>query len=149
VLVSTHDPPGSRSSPRTASSSGARPGSTSSACARRPASVDEALARLAGVPAERAAAVVYEEGRASLVESGAGLDTALVDRLGHEGIAYHAEHRRGATASRRGRGPPSPCSSGRPRSTRYAEAAARGETMPQKSTYFYPKLLSGLLFFPA
>ena len=24
----------------------------------------------------------------------------------------------------------------------------RGETMPQKSTYFYPKLLSGLLFLP-
>jgi acetyl-CoA C-acetyltransferase len=27
-------------------------------------------------------------------------------------------------------------------------AAERGETMPPKSTYFYPKLLSGLLFFP-
>src|SRR5207244_13348975 len=26
--------------------------------------------------------------------------------------------------------------------------AKRGETMPQKSTYFYPKLLSGLLFHP-
>ena len=26
--------------------------------------------------------------------------------------------------------------------------AQRGETMPQKSTYFYPKLLSGLLFLP-
>jgi uncharacterized protein (DUF1015 family) len=29
------------------------------------------------------------------------------------------------------------------------EVAARGETMPQKSTYFYPKLVSGLLFHPA
>jgi uncharacterized protein (DUF1015 family) len=28
------------------------------------------------------------------------------------------------------------------------EVAARGETMPQKSTYFYPKLISGLLFHP-
>ena len=26
--------------------------------------------------------------------------------------------------------------------------AERGETMPQKSTYFYPKLTSGLLFHP-
>ena len=26
--------------------------------------------------------------------------------------------------------------------------ARRGETMPQKSTYFYPKLTSGLLFHP-
>ena len=29
-----------------------------------------------------------------------------------------------------------------------AEFAERGETMPQKSTYFYPKLTSGLLLFP-
>ena len=28
------------------------------------------------------------------------------------------------------------------------EFAERGETMPQKSTFFYPKLTSGLLFFP-
>ena len=28
------------------------------------------------------------------------------------------------------------------------EVAVRGETMPQKSTYFYPKLVSGLLFHP-
>jgi uncharacterized protein (DUF1015 family) len=26
--------------------------------------------------------------------------------------------------------------------------AQAGETMPQKSTYFYPKLFSGLLFHP-
>ena len=29
-----------------------------------------------------------------------------------------------------------------------AEIAAGGETMPAKSTYFYPKLLSGLVFNP-
>ena len=29
-----------------------------------------------------------------------------------------------------------------------AEFAARGETMPQKSTFFYPKLTSGLFLFP-
>jgi uncharacterized protein (DUF1015 family) len=28
------------------------------------------------------------------------------------------------------------------------EVAAEGETMPPKSTYFFPKLLSGLLFNP-
>jgi uncharacterized protein (DUF1015 family) len=28
------------------------------------------------------------------------------------------------------------------------EVARRGETMPQKSTYFFPKLTSGLLFHP-
>ena len=29
-----------------------------------------------------------------------------------------------------------------------AAFAERGETMPQKSTFFYPKLTSGLLLFP-
>ena len=29
-----------------------------------------------------------------------------------------------------------------------AQFAERGETMPQKSTFFYPKLTSGLLLFP-
>ena len=28
------------------------------------------------------------------------------------------------------------------------EVARRGDTMPQKSTYFFPKLTSGLLFHP-
>ncbi|MDH5333008.1 MAG: DUF1015 domain-containing protein, partial [Thermoleophilia bacterium] len=28
------------------------------------------------------------------------------------------------------------------------ERARRGEVMPQKTTYFFPKLLSGLLFHP-
>jgi uncharacterized protein (DUF1015 family) len=28
------------------------------------------------------------------------------------------------------------------------DVARRGRTMPQKSTYFYPKLTSGLLFHP-
>jgi uncharacterized protein (DUF1015 family) len=26
--------------------------------------------------------------------------------------------------------------------------AAAGDVMPQKSTYFYPKLLTGLVFYP-
>jgi uncharacterized protein (DUF1015 family) len=35
-----------------------------------------------------------------------------------------------------------------PTVTQVAEFAKRGETMPQKSTFFYPKLTSGLLLFP-
>jgi uncharacterized protein (DUF1015 family) len=35
-----------------------------------------------------------------------------------------------------------------PTVTQVAEFARRGETMPQKSTFFYPKLTSGLLLFP-
>jgi uncharacterized protein (DUF1015 family) len=29
-----------------------------------------------------------------------------------------------------------------------ADVASAGDVMPQKSTYFYPKLTSGLLLFP-
>ena len=29
-----------------------------------------------------------------------------------------------------------------------AEVASAGDVMPQKSTYFYPKLLTGLVFYP-
>jgi uncharacterized protein (DUF1015 family) len=36
----------------------------------------------------------------------------------------------------------------RPRMSEVEAVSAAGETMPQKSTYFYPKLLSGLVFHP-
>jgi uncharacterized protein (DUF1015 family) len=35
-----------------------------------------------------------------------------------------------------------------PRVEEVLAAAAAGRVMPQKSTYFYPKLVSGLLFHP-
>jgi len=36
----------------------------------------------------------------------------------------------------------------RPRMSEVEAVSAAGETMPQKSTYFYPKLLTGLVFHP-
>ncbi len=74
-------------------------------------------------------------------------DTALIDRLGLEGVTYtpYEEKARAAVDS----GAAEAAVLVRPPSVELVrELAQRGETMPQKSTYFYPKLPSGLLFHP-
>jgi uncharacterized protein (DUF1015 family) len=75
------------------------------------------------------------------------LDVQLVDTLGHEGISYTADAQEAERRVRSGEaavayilGP-----------TRIADVfayARRGEVLPQKTTYFFPKLISGLLFQP-
>lgn len=113
------------------------------------ASLADALAALAGLPYDRAHALLYVGGAARPVEGEPGeLDVELVDRLvGHEGIGYTADAAEavarvdaaefdGAFLLR---------------ATRIEdvfERARRGEVMPQKTTYFFPKLTSGLLFHP-
>jgi len=75
------------------------------------------------------------------------LDVALVDRLGHEGISYTPDWQEAVRAVDEGKAEVAVLM----RPTRIEdvfEVAQRGETMPQKSTYFYPKLVSGLLFLP-
>jgi uncharacterized protein (DUF1015 family) len=108
--------------------------------------LDEALQALARVPQDRAAAVVYRDGRAGLTVDGEGeLDVALVDRLGHEGISYTPDSEAAVRAVDAGEAEVAVLM----RPTRIEDVfavAQRGETMPQKSTYFYPKLVSGLLF---
>ena len=74
-------------------------------------------------------------------------DTALVDRLGLEGVTYtpYEEDAKVAVDS----GAAQAAVLVRPPSVDLVrELAERGETMPQKSTYFFPKLPSGLLFMP-
>ena len=110
--------------------------------------LDEALQALGRVPENRAAAVVYRDGRAGLTVDGEGeLDVALVDRLGHEGISYTPDPQEAVHAVDSGEAEVAVLM----RPTRIEDVfavAQRGETMPQKSTYFYPKLVSGLLFLP-
>ena len=107
-----------------------------------------ALAALDDVPVDRAAAVVYRRGEAALAVDGDGeLDVSMVDRLGHEGISYTPDWRQAVTAVDSGEAAVAVLM----RPTRIEDVfavAQRGETMPQKSTYFYPKLVSGLLFLP-
>jgi uncharacterized protein (DUF1015 family) len=109
---------------------------------------EEASAALGGTPRDHAAFVLLEPRRAALVEAEqAGLDTALVDALPLERVGYtpsEADARRAvasgeATAAFLVRAP----------TVEQVEASARaGKRMPPKSTYFFPKLTSGLLFSP-
>src|SRR5262245_13369870 len=106
-----------------------------------------ALEELGGLERDRAVVVVYD-GETELAVDGAGeLDVQLVDRLGQEGLTYTAAWREAVRAVDAGEAAVAVLM----RPTRIEdvfEVAARGETMPQKSTYFYPKLVSGLLFHP-
>lgn len=108
---------------------------------------ESALRELGGLSRERAAVVVYD-GTTELAVDGAGeLDVQLVDRLGHEGLSYTADWREAVRAVDDGDAQLAVLM----RPTRIEDVfqvAGRGETMPQKSTYFYPKLVSGLLFHP-
>ena len=109
---------------------------------------EDALARLDAEPVRRAAAVQVTRGGASLV-SGADeqLDVQLVDGLGHEGIAYTPDWREAVRRVRDGEAAVAYLVRP-PQIEQVFAASARGEVMPQKTTYFYPKLLSGLLFHP-
>ena len=109
---------------------------------------EEALALLASASPDTAAFVQYTRGTAILVDAGrAQLDVRVVDALGHEGLVYTPDWREAVRRVDDGEAavafllrPP-----------RLADvwfAAERGETMPQKTTYFFPKLVSGLLLHP-
>jgi uncharacterized protein (DUF1015 family) len=110
--------------------------------------VESAEAGLASLPEDRSGVVVYRPSGAVAVEGEPGEpDAALADRLGPEGVTYTPSVAEAMA----------PVDSGaaeaallvRPPSVDLVrEFAERGETMPQKSTYFYPKLPSGLVFHP-
>jgi uncharacterized protein (DUF1015 family) len=90
--------------------------------------------------------VLYRGGRYELLESDA-LDAEVVDSIAPEGVTYTP--RREEAVATVDRGDAEAAFLLRP--TRIEDVwavARRGDTMPQKSTYFYPKLTSGLLFHP-
>jgi uncharacterized protein (DUF1015 family) len=108
----------------------------------------EALERLARLPHDRGAFVLLRPGGAALLEAeGPLLDTAVVDALPLEGVSYtaSAEEAERAVAS----GEAAAAFLVRPPTMEQVEAFAHsGQRMPPKSTYFFPKLTSGLLFAP-
>jgi uncharacterized protein (DUF1015 family) len=108
-------------------------------------SVEEAFAAL---PSDRAAAVLYRAGRAAILTGDPGeLDSALVERLGPGGVSYTPLKEEALAAVDAGEAEAAFLL--RPPTIDQVRAVAeRGETMPQKSTFFYPKLPSGLLFHP-
>jgi uncharacterized protein (DUF1015 family) len=75
------------------------------------------------------------------------LDVQFVDTLGQEGISYTADAEEAALRVRTGDAAVAYIL----RPTRIEDVfayARRGEVLPQKTTYFFPKLISGLLFHP-
>ena len=102
----------------------------------------DAESALAELPDDRAAFVYAEDGRAAVATGERREpDVAFLDRFGPNVVAYTPDARdalsRGAAVLVRP-----------PRIEDVFEIAARGDVMPQKSTYFFPKLVSGLLFHP-
>jgi uncharacterized protein (DUF1015 family) len=90
--------------------------------------------------------VLYRGGKYELL-SGDGLDVEIVEQIAPTGVTYTP--RRADAVATVDRGDAEAAFLLRP--TRIEDVwavARRGETMPQKSTYFYPKLTSGLLFHP-
>jgi uncharacterized protein (DUF1015 family) len=111
-------------------------------------SVDDARAALEREPSDAPAAVFVRAGETRLVGGEPGeIDVELVDRFGHEGIAYTPD---AGEAVRQVEGGKADCAFlvRPPRVADVFERARRGLTMPQKATYFFPKLLSGLLLHP-
>ena len=90
--------------------------------------------------------VLYRDGGYELLE-GEGLDPELVDRLAPEGVTYTPYADEAVAAVDRGDAKAAFLL----RPSRIEDVwavAGRGEVMPQKSTFFYPKLTSGLLLMP-
>jgi uncharacterized protein (DUF1015 family) len=75
------------------------------------------------------------------------LDTQAVERFEPVGVSYTPYADEAMAAVEEGQAD-SAFLVRAPTIQQVAEFAARGETMPQKSTYFFPKLTSGLLLFP-
>lgn len=110
--------------------------------------VEEALQALAARPFGRSAAVAYRAAGVELVEGGEEeLDVELVDRYGLDGISYTPDRDAAVAAVDRGDADVAFLLRG-PRVEDVFAVARRGERMPPKSTYFFPKPLSGLLFHP-
>jgi uncharacterized protein (DUF1015 family) len=110
--------------------------------------VEKALAELEGLSYDTAAVLVYDKTGVRLaVTDEPVLDVELVGRLGHEGISYTPEWKDAVAAVDSGAAEVSVLM--RPSRIDQVFAVSReGRVMPQKSTYFYPKLLSGLVLYP-
>jgi uncharacterized protein (DUF1015 family) len=108
----------------------------------------EGLARLEEEPFTRSAAVAYRAGSVALVRGREGeLDVELVDRHGLDGIVYTSRADEALVAVDGGAADVAFLLR-EPRVEDVFRVARRGERMPPKSTYFFPKPLSGLLFHP-
>jgi uncharacterized protein (DUF1015 family) len=90
--------------------------------------------------------VLYRRGGYELLE-GNGLDVEVVDALAPQGVSYTPQ--RGEAVAAVDRGEAEAAFLLRPTPIEAVFTRAReGQVLPQKTTYFFPKLTSGLLFQP-
>jgi len=111
------------------------------------ADLGTALAQLEAESPDRAAAILYRRtDDIALLQGREGeLDVQLVESMAPQGVTYTPSVEEAVAAVDSG----SAAGAFIVRPTRIEDVfrfAERGETLPQKTTYFYPKLLSGLLF---
>ncbi|MEP6977302.1 MAG: DUF1015 domain-containing protein [Thermoleophilia bacterium] len=98
-------------------------------------------------PGDELPGVVLYRGGAYELVGGDGLDVEIVDRAGAQGVTYTPQRAEAVAAVDSGNAEGAFLL----RPTRIEdvfEYARRGEVLPQKTTYFFPKLTSGLLLFP-
>jgi len=110
--------------------------------------VRDPAAALQELDTDQPAVVEVTPAGAAIVRGESGLlDVQLVDTLGTDGISYTPDAEEALRRVREGEA----AAAYLMRSARIEDvfaAARRGELLPQKTTYFFPKLISGLLFQP-
>jgi uncharacterized protein (DUF1015 family) len=108
----------------------------------------DAIETLDALPRDRAAfALLRQDGAVVARADTGGLDTAVVDRFPLERVRFTPSADEAARAVESGEA--GAAFLVRAPTVEEVESLARaGERMPEKSTYFYPKLVGGLLFSP-
>jgi uncharacterized protein (DUF1015 family) len=105
-------------------------------------------AALARLPRDHPAFVLLRRGSAVLAEGlGDDLDTAVIDRLPLDDVRYTPSAVAAEEAVRSGRADAAFLVRA-PTLEQVEEIALAGERLPEKTTYFFPKLTSGLVFSP-
>jgi uncharacterized protein (DUF1015 family) len=111
-------------------------------------SAEAGTAALAGLDRDHPAFVLLGRDSAQLAESeGAELDTAVIDRLPLEDVRYTPSAVAAEEAVRGGRADAAFLVRA-PTLDQVTAVARAGELLPEKTTYFFPKLTSGLVFSP-
>jgi uncharacterized protein (DUF1015 family) len=112
------------------------------------AGVGDALHQLDELPRDRPAVALYRDGETRVLKGDEpALDAAFVESFHPEGVSYTPRVEEAVAAVDSGRAEAAFLLRA-PTIDQVRAIAERGETMPQKSTYFFPKLTSGLLFHP-
>jgi uncharacterized protein (DUF1015 family) len=111
-------------------------------------SAEAGTAALAALDRDHPAFVLLRRDSAQLAEGeGADLDTAVIDRLPLEDVRYTPSAVAAEEAVRSGRAEAAFLVRA-PTLEQVAAVARAGELLPEKTTYFFPKLTSGLVFSP-